>query len=220
MLAHRFSIAPMMDWTDRHCRVFHRGLRAGALLYTRWLDDGAVIHGDRARPTWVRCERAIRWRLQLGGSVPADLAQARGSVRISATTRSTSTLAAVRPRAGGRFGACLMAEPRLVGDGVARDEGAVRIPVTVKKCRIGIRRRTLKPRSTRWRTRWSRGADVLIVHARKAGSRGCAKENREVPPLDYERVYRLKRALPQVPIVTRGIGSIKEARRILRTSMA
>src|SRR5271156_4689074 len=191
----RFSVAPMMEWTDRHCRFFHRFLTSRALLYTEMLTTGAVLRGDRAR--LLRFDAAEHpLALQLGGSDPRLLA---ACARIGADLGFDE----INLNAGcpsdrvqdGRFGACLMAEPALVGDCVAAMKASVSIPVTVK-CRIGIDEQDPEQALEIFaRAVETAGADALIVHARKAWLKGLSpKENREVPPLDYDRVYRLKAA--------------------------
>jgi tRNA-dihydrouridine synthase A len=213
-VARRFSVAPMMEWTDRHCRFFHRLLTRRALLYTEMLTTGAVLHGDRAR--LLRFDPAEHpLALQLGGSEPRALA---ACARIGAEAGFDE----INLNAGcpsdrvqeGRFGACLMTEPDLVGDCVAAMKAVVSVPVTVK-CRIGVDDQDPEEALTRFAQAVERaGADVLIVHARKAWLKGLSpKENREVPPLDHQRVYRLKAAHPRLPIVLNGgIGSLEDAR--------
>jgi len=214
----KFSVAPMMDWTDRHCRVFHRLMTRRARLYTEMLTTGAIIHGDRKRLLgFDASEHPVA--LQLGGSVPADLAEA---ARIGADfgyDEINLNVGCPSDRVkDGRFGACLMAEPALVADCVAAMKQAVQVPVTVK-CRIGIDEQDAEVAlDTLARGVVAAGADALIVHARKAWLNGLSpKENRDIPPLDYGRVYRLKAALPHVPIIINGgIGSIEAAREHLR----
>src|SRR5215471_6384071 len=211
---HRFCIAPMMEWTDRHCRYFHRLLTRGALLYTEMITTGAVIHGDRARLIgFDPAEHPVA--VQLGGSDPRALAE---SARICADfgyDEINLNVGCPSDRVQeGRFGACLMAEPALVGECVAAMKAAVAIPVTVK-CRIGIDDQDPEVALGIFAEMVERaGADALIVHARKAWLKGLLpKENREVPPLDYERVYRLKTAHPRLPIVINGgIASLEQAR--------
>ncbi|MGN6287604.1 MAG: tRNA dihydrouridine(20/20a) synthase DusA [Afipia sp.] len=211
---YRFSVAPMMDWTDRHCRAFHRQLTRQALLYTEMLTTGAVIHGDRQRLLgFDALEHPVA--LQLGGSNPQDLA---ASARIGEDfgyDEINLNVGCPSDRVqDGRFGACLMAEPQLVADCVAAMKNAVRVPVTVK-CRIGIDDQDPEVAlDTLARGVVSAGADVVIVHARKAWLKGLSpKENRDIPPLDYDRVYRLKAALPDTPVVINGgIPGIAEAR--------
>ena len=202
----------MMEWTDRHCRFFHRLMTRHALLYTEMLTTGAVLHGDRARLLrFDPVEHPLA--LQLGGSDPRALAQC---ARIGADAGFDE----INLNAGcpsdrvqdGRFGACLMAEPQLVGDSVAAMKAAVRVPVTVK-CRIGIDDQDPEPALENFTQAVKRaGADALIVHARKAWLKGLSpKENREVPPLDYDRVYRLKAAHPELTIVLNGgVGGVED----------
>lgn len=215
--SHRFTVAPMMDWTDRHCRVFHRLLTRRARLYTEMVTTGAVIHGDRMRLLgFDASEHPVA--LQLGGSNPADLATAARIGEDFGYDEINLNVGCPSDRVKeGRFGACLMAEPDLVADGVAAMKRAVRIPITVK-CRIGIDDQDPELALDRLaRAVVAAGADMLIVHARKAWLNGLSpKENRDIPPLDYDRVYRLKVAMPKVSIVINGgIGSIEEAKRHL-----
>jgi tRNA-dihydrouridine synthase A len=203
----------MMEWTDRHCRFFHRLLTCRALLYTEMLTTGAVLHGDRAR--LLRFDAAEHpLALQLGGSDPRALA---ACAQIGADLGFDE----INLNAGcpsdrvqdGRFGACLMAEPALVGDCVAAMKAAVTIPVTVK-CRIGIDEQDPEQALEEFTRNVERaGADVLIVHARKAWLKGLSpKENREVPPLDYDRVYRLKQAHPKSTVILNGgVSSVDDA---------
>ena len=212
-----FSVAPMMDWTDRHCRVFHRLMSRRARLYTEMLTTGAVIHGDRGRLLgFDPSEHPVA--LQLGGSDPADLATAAKIGEDFGYDEINLNVGCPSDRVkDGRFGACLMAEPALVAEGVAAMKRAVRIPVTVK-CRIGIDDQDPElALDAMARGVVAAGADALVVHARKAWLNGLSpKENRDIPPLDYDRVYRLKAALPNVPIIINGgIGSIAEAARHL-----
>jgi tRNA-dihydrouridine synthase A len=211
--AHRFSIAPMMEWTDRHCRFFHRLLTRRALLYTEMITTGAVLRGDRARLLgFDPAEHPVA--VQLGGSDPRALAECAricadlGYDEINLNVGCPSD----RVREG-RFGACLMAEPQLVGDCVAAMKAAVAVPVTVK-CRIGIDEQDPEESlDTFTRMVVTAGADALIVHARKAWLDGLSpRENRDIPPLDYDRVYRLKRANPDLHIsINGGIASVEQA---------
>jgi tRNA-dihydrouridine synthase A len=217
MLERRFAIAPMMDWTDRHCRVFHRLMSRRARLYTEMLTTGAIIHGDRRRLLgFDPSEHPVA--LQLGGSEPADLATAAKIGEEFGYDEINLNVGCPSDRVkDGRFGACLMAEPALVADGVAAMKRAVKIPVTVK-CRIGIDDQDPEVAlDVLARGVVAAGADALVVHARKAWLNGLSpKENRDIPPLDYDRVYRLKAALPDVPVIINGgIGSIAEAARHL-----
>jgi tRNA-dihydrouridine synthase A len=210
---YRFSVAPMMDWTDRHCRVFHRLLSRRALLYTEMLTTGAVIHGDRARLLgFDASEHPVA--LQLGGSEPAHLAEAAKIGADFGYDEININVGCPSDRVkDGRFGACLMAEPDLVARGVAAMKQSVDVPVTVK-CRIGIDDQDPEVAlDTLARAVVAAGADGLIVHARKAWLNGLSpKENRNIPPLNYDRVYRLKAEMPHVPIsINGGIVDITEA---------
>jgi tRNA-dihydrouridine synthase A len=215
--AHRFSIAPMMEWTDQRCRFFHRLLTRRALLYTEMITTGAILRGDRARLlAFDPAEHPVA--VQLGGSDPRALAE---SARICADLgydEINLNVGCPSDRVQeGRFGACLMAEPQLVGDCVAAMKAAVRIPVTVK-CRIGIDQQDPEESlDTLTRLVVAAGVDALIVHARKAWLDGLSpRENRDIPPLDYDRVYRLKRAYPALDIsINGGIASVEDAARHL-----
>ena len=212
-LSRRFCVAPMMEWTDRHCRYFHRLLTRRALIYTEMLTTGAILHGDRGRLlAFDPAEHPVA--LQFGGSDPRALAQ---SARIGADfgyDEINLNVGCPSDRVQeGRFGACLMAEPTLVGDCVAAMKAAVTVPVTVK-CRIGIDEQD--PESTLFsfaETVKGAGVDALIVHARKAWLKGLSpRENRQVPPLDYALVHRLKLAHPDLEIVLNGgIASLEQA---------
>ena len=212
-----FSVAPMMDWTDRHCRVFHRLLTRRARLYTEMLTTGAVIHGDRRRLLgFDASEHPVA--LQLGGSDPRDLATCAKIGEDFGYDEINLNVGCPSDRVkDGRFGACLMAEPALVADGVQAMKREVGIPVTVK-CRIGIDDQDPEMALDELaRSVIGAGADALIVHARKAWLNGLSpKENRDLPPLDYHRVYRLKASVPGVPIIINGgIGSLSEAKQHL-----
>src|SRR6266568_1378817 len=191
MLASRFCIAPMMEWTDRHCRFFHRLLTRRALIYTEMITTGAVLRGDRARLLgFDPAEHPVA--LQLGGSDPRALVE---SARIAADLGYDEVNLNVGCPSDrvqeGRFGACLMAEPALVSDCVAAMKAAVKIPVTVK-CRIGIDDQDPEVALGNFaRAVKAAGADALIVHARKAWLSGLSpRENRDIPPLDYGVVFR------------------------------
>lgn len=204
----------MMDWTDRHCRFFHRLLTRHALLYTEMITTGAILHGDRQR--LLRFDAAEHpVALQLGGSNPADLAQSARIAEDFGYDEINLNVGCPSDRVQeGRFGACLMAEPVLVGECVAAMKTAVRIPVTVK-CRIGIDEQDPEEAlETLTRAVKAAGVDALIVHARKAWLAGLSpKENRDIPPLNYDRVYRLKRAHPELSIsINGGVGSVEAAR--------
>ena len=215
--SYRFSVAPMMDWTDRHCRVFHRLMTRRARLYTEMLTTGAILHGDRRRLLgFDASEHPVA--LQLGGSEPSDLATAAKIGEDFGYDEINLNVGCPSDRVkDGRFGACMMAEPALVADCVQAMKHAVRIPVTVK-CRIGIDDQDPELSLDELaRGVIAAGADALIVHARKAWLSGLSpKENRDIPPLDYHRVYRLKAAWPQVPIIINGgIASVAEAKQHL-----
>ena len=195
----------MMEWTDRYCRFFHRLLTRRALLYTEMITTGAVLHGDRARLlAFDRAEHPVA--LQLGGSDPRQLAQcARIAADLGYDEVNLNVGCPSDRVQEGRFGACLMAEPALVGDCVAAMTGSVKIPVTVK-CRIGIDEQDPEEAlETLTNAVEQAGVGALIVHARKAWLAGLSpRENRDVPPLDYARVYRLKAAHRGLAVVING----------------
>lgn len=212
--AHRFSVAPMLDWTDRHCRYFHRQLTRQTLLYTEMVTTGAIIHGKGDYLAWSEEEQPVA--LQLGGSDPAALAQcarlaeARGYSEINLNVGCPSDRVQ-----NGRFGACLMGEATLVADCIKAMRDQVSIPVTVKT-RIGIDEQdsyeflcdfisTVADRG---------GCEMFIIHARKAWLSGLSpKENREIPPLDYHRVYQLKRDFPHLTLsLNGGVKTLDEAK--------
>ena len=201
---HRFSVAPMMDWTDRHCRAFHRTLSRHARLYTEMVTTGAIIHGARDRLLGFDVlEHPVA--LQLGGSDPADLATC---ARIGADfgyDEINLNVGCPSDRVqNGAFGACLMREPALVGNCVAAMKAAVSVPVTVK-CRIGVDDQPPEALDVFADSVVAAGVDGLFVHARKAWLKGLSpRENRDVPPLEYALVYALKRRLPEVPIAING----------------
>ncbi len=207
----------MIDWTDRHCRYFHRQLTGKALLYTEMIVADAAIHGDRARLLgFDQSEHPVA--LQLGGSDPEKLAQAAeigagyGYDEINLNVGCPSDRVQ-----SGTFGACLMKTPEVVAKGVAAMKARVSVPVTVK-CRIGVDDQDSETALDALAdAAWTAGADALWVHARKAWLQGLSpKENREIPPLDYDRVYRLKQANPDRFIgINGGILSLEEARRHL-----
>ncbi len=208
----------MMDWTDRHCRVFHRLMTRRARLYTEMLTTGAIIHGDRSRLLGFDVgEHPVA--LQLGGSEPRDLATCAKIGEDFGYDEINLNVGCPSDRVkDGWFGACLMAEPALVATCVDAMKRAVGIPVTVK-CRIGIDDQDPEVAlDALARSVIAAGADALIVHARKAWLNGLSpKQNRDLPPLHYDRVYRLKASLPAVPIVINGgIASLAEAKHHLR----
>jgi len=203
----------MMDWTDRHCRAFHRLLTRRALLYTEMITTGAILHGNRDRLLrYDPVEHPVA--LQLGGCEPRALAEcARIAADLGYDEINLNVGCPSDRVQGGRFGACLMAEPALVGDCVAAMKAAVAVPITVK-CRIGIDDQDPEAAlDTITHAVVAAGVDALIVHARKAWLAGLSpKENREIPPLDYDRVHRLKRAFPALHVsLNGGLGSLEAA---------
>lgn len=210
---HRFSIAPMMDWTDRHCRFLHRLLSERALLYTEMVVADAVIHGDRQRLLgFDEVEHPVA--LQLGGSDPARLAAA---ARIGAELgydEINLNVGCPSDRVqSGTFGACLMKTPGLVADCVSAMKAAVDVPVTVK-CRIGVDDQDTGIALDMLADKvLEAGVDAIWVHARKAWLEGLSpKENRDIPPLDYGRVVRLKQRLGSVFVgINGGILTLDEA---------
>jgi tRNA-dihydrouridine synthase A len=203
----------MMDWTDRHCRVLHRMLTGRALLYTEMLTTGAVLHGERGRLLgFSACEHPVA--LQLGGSEPGDLAEAARIGEAEGYDEINLNVGCPSDRVqSGRFGACLMREPELVADCMAAMGAAVRVPVTVK-CRIGVDEQAPEESLFRLVDLCAQaGVTRFTVHARKAWLKGLSpKENRDVPPLDYPLVWRLKRERPDLTIVINGgVGSLDEA---------
>jgi tRNA-dihydrouridine synthase A len=201
----RFCIAPMMEWTDRHCRYFHRLLTRRSLLYTEMLTTGAIRHGNRASLLgFDSFEHPVA--LQLGGCEPVALAESARIGQDFGYSEINLNVGCPSDRVQeGRFGACLMAEPGLVGECVAAMKRAVHVPVTVK-CRIGIDEQDPEQSLFAFAAAMmAAGADALIVHARKAWLKGLSpRENREVPPLDYPLVYRLKAAHPDFEIIING----------------
>jgi tRNA-dihydrouridine synthase A len=205
MLDTRFSIAPMMEWTDRHCRFFHRLLTRRATLYTEMITTGAVLHGDRARlMAFDPAEHPLA--LQLGGADPRQLAQCARIAADFGYDEVNLNVGCPSDRVQeGRFGACLMAEPALVGDCVAAMSSSVKLPVTVK-CRIGIDKQDPEEALEALTNAVKQaGVAALIVHARKAWLAGLSpRENRDIPPLDYTRVYRLKATHRGLAVVLNG----------------
>jgi len=209
----RLSVAPMMDWTDRHCRVFHRLLAPSARLYTEMVHANAVIHGHRERLLgFDPSEQPLA--LQLGGSEPELLAQAAriagewGYVEVNLNCGCPSD----RVQAG-RFGACLMREPALVAECVAAMRAATDVPITVK-CRLGVDEDNDYDVFAAFVDQIiAAGSEMVVVHARNAWLQGLSpKENREVPPLRYDWAYRLKQARPGLPVVVNGgIATVAQA---------
>ena len=207
----------MMDWTDRHCRAFHRALSARALLYTEMVTAPAVLHGDRDHLLgFDAVEHPVA--LQLGGSDPEELAQAARIGEAYGYNEINLNVGCPSDRVqSGRFGACLMREPALVADCMAAIREAVSVPATVK-CRIGVDDQD--PQISLFATVdacAAVGIEVFIVHARKAWLQGLSpKENRDVPPLDYGLVRRLKRERPQLSIsINGGIADLDQAEALL-----
>ncbi len=214
----RLSVAPMLDWTDRHCRYFHRLLSQNTLLYTEMVTTGAIIHGKGDFLTYSEQEHPIA--LQLGGSNPVDLATCaklaaeRGYDEINLNVGCPSDRVQ-----NGRFGACLMAEPQLVADCVSAMLEVVDIPVTVKT-RIGIDEQDSYEFLTDFisTVHEKGGVDQFTIHARKAWLKGLSpKENREIPPLDYPRAYQIKKDFPQLTIaVNGGVKTLEETKEHLQ----
>ena len=216
-LDRRLSVAPMLDWTDRHCRYFLRLITHHTLLYTEMVTTGALIHGDRERHLgFDPAERPVA--LQLGGSSPEDLAACARMAEERSYDEVNLNVGCPSDRVqNGRFGACLMAEPTLVAECVAAMKAVVGVPVTVKT-RIGIDERDSYEDLTNFVAQLTAaGCDALIVHARKAWLQGLSpRENREVPPLRYDVVERLKGDFPALPIaINGGVTTLAQARMLL-----
>lgn len=209
----RLCVAPMLDLTDRHCRYFLRLLSRHTRLYTEMITTGAVLHGNQDHLLrFHAAEHPVA--LQLGSSHPGELKLAAQAGEAFGYDEINLNVGCPSDRVqSGRFGACLMAEPGLVADCVAAMKSAVRVPVTVKT-RIGIDDQDSYEQLARFVEQVTlAGCDALLVHARKAWLHGVSpKENREIPPLRYDVVYRLKRDFPQLPVVINGgIKSLGEA---------
>lgn len=208
----RFSVAPMMDWTDRHCRYLHRLLTKRALLFTEMVTSAAIVHGPRERLLgFDPVEQPVA--VQLGGSDPRELAEATRIAAEFGYAEINLNVGCPSDRVqSGRFGACLMAEPTLVAECVRAMRDATDVPVTVK-CRIGIDDQDTEGTLDRFvDTVVAAGTDALYVHARKAWLKGLSpKENREIPPLDYGRVYRLAARLDLPVLINGGIKTLKDA---------
>ncbi|MEO1066135.1 MAG: tRNA dihydrouridine(20/20a) synthase DusA [Pseudomonadota bacterium] len=212
-----FAVAPMMDWTDRHCRFFHRQLTRNALLYSEMVTADAVIHGDRDRLLGFSKDE-MPLALQLGGCDPQKLAVAAKAGENWGYNEINLNVGCPSDRVqNGTFGACLMTTPALVGDCVAAMREVVSVPVTVK-CRLGVDDQDIERALDDLANHVLRApVDAIWVHARKAWLQGLSpKENRDIPPLDYDRVYRLKQRLPQCFIgINGGIASVEDAKRHL-----
>lgn len=214
----RFSVAPMLDWTDRHCRYFHRLLSKNSLLYSEMVTTGAILFGKGNYLEFSQQEQPVV--LQLGGSDPQALAEcARRAEQLGYSEINFNAGCPSDRVQNGRFGACLMAEPQLVADCIKAMREVVTIPVTVKT-RIGIDNfdsyeflqqfiQTVAEQG---------GCNNFTLHARKAWLSGLSpKENREIPPLDYRRVYQIKRDFPQLTIaINGGIKTLAEAKEHLK----
>jgi tRNA-dihydrouridine synthase A len=208
----------MLDWTDRHCRYFHRLISRHALLYTEMVTTGALLHGDPGRfLQFNNAEHPVAF--QLGGSDPKDLAVCAKMIEDWGYDEVNLNVGCPSDRVqNGRFGACLMAEPELVGECVATMLQAVSIPVTVKS-RIGIDERDSYEELLDFvMTVANAGCNTFIVHARKAWLSGLSpKQNREVPPLRYDHVYQLKNDLPGLEIILNGgITTLDQAEEVLK----
>jgi tRNA-dihydrouridine synthase A len=201
----KFSVAPMIDWTDRHCRYLHRLLTREALLFTEMITAAAIVHGDADRHLRLNAEEHPV-ALQLGGSDPAELAKAIRLAEPYDYAEINLNVGCPSDRVqSGRFGACLMAEPDLVAECVRAMRDATDRPVTVK-CRIGIDDQDTEESLDRFADAMvGAGVDALYVHARKAWLKGLSpKENRTIPPLDYDRVHRLRARLAPLPVMING----------------
>ena len=214
-----FAVAPMMEWTDRHCRVFHRVLSRSAVLYTEMVTGRAVKHGDRAKLLgFSPQEQPVV--LQLGGSEPVILAEAAKIGEDFGYSAINLNCGCPSDRVqGGNFGACLMATPQLVAECFSAMQSAVEIPVTIK-CRIGIDEQDDEQALTEFvNVVAGAGCKTFIIHARKAWLQGLSpKENREIPPLNYDRVHRLKAANPLLHIeLNGGLESVASGRVHLTT---
>lgn len=204
-LNRKFTVAPMLDWTDRHCRYFHRLLTKKSVLYTEMVTTGALLHGDP--------ERHLRFNqeehpvaLQLGGSEPMEMAECARLAASYGYDEVNINVGCPSERVQkGAFGACLMAEPALIAECVSAMQAAVNIPVTVKN-RIGIDDQDDYAGLHYFVNTVSQaGCQMFIIHARKAWLKGLSpKENREIPPLRYELVYEIKQAFPHLEIIING----------------
>ncbi|WAR47073.1 tRNA dihydrouridine(20/20a) synthase DusA [Methylomonas rapida] len=217
MPLHRFCVAPMLDWTDRHCRYFYRLMSRHAMLYTEMVTTGAILHGHPERHLQFNAEEHPV-ALQLGGSSPSDLARCAKIAEEYGYDEVNLNVGCPSDRVqNGRFGACLMAEPELVAECVSAMRQAVAIPVTVKS-RIGIDDLDSYQALVKFiETVAGAGCETFIVHARKAWLSGLSpKQNRDVPPLRYEVVFELKRDFPHLNIVINGgITTLDAARELL-----
>ncbi len=219
--AHRLSVAPMMDWTDRHCRYFHRQMTRRAMLYTEMVTAPAVIHGPKPRLLdFSAAEHPVA--LQLGGSDPAELAQATRIARDWRYDEVNLNVGCPSDRVqSGCFGAVLMLRPGLVADCVKAMQDQAEVPVTVK-CRIGVDdQEPAKVLPPFLETMAGAGVTHVIIHARKAWLQGLSpKENREIPPLDYPLVLEMKRQFPQMTLcLNGGVTSLDQVRGFLEAGL-
>ena len=215
---HRFSVAPMLNWTDRHCRYFHRLLSRKALLYTEMVTTGAIIYGKGDYLAYSEEEHPLA--LQLGGNEPTALANCAKIAQQSDYDEVNLNIGCPSDRVqNGRFGACLMREGQLVADCIKAMQDTVTIPITVKT-RIGVDDDDNYAFLTDFIDKIVTDSQcrLFIIHARKAWLSGLSpKQNREIPPLDYSRVYQLKKDFPQLTIVINGgIKTIDEAKQHLQ----
>ncbi|MDQ5769518.1 tRNA dihydrouridine(20/20a) synthase DusA [Thiothrix subterranea] len=204
-LNRKFTVAPMLDWTDRHCRYFHRLLTKKSVLYTEMVTTGALLHGDPARHLRFNQEEHPV-ALQLGGSEPQEMAECARLAASYGYDEVNINVGCPSERVQkGAFGACLMAEPDLIAECVSAMQATVNIPVTVKN-RIGIDDQDDYAGLHHFVSTVSQaGCQTFIIHARKAWLKGLSpKENREIPPLRYELVYELKQAFPHLEIIING----------------
>jgi tRNA-dihydrouridine synthase A len=215
---HTFCVAPMLDWTDRHCRYFYRLMSRHAVFYTEMVTTGAILHGKQQRHLQFSLEEHPL-ALQLGGSNPQDLAVCAQIAQTYGYDEINLNIGCPSDRVqNGQFGACLMAEPALVAECVAAMQQVVSIPVTVKS-RIGIDNQDSYGELTHFiATVAASGCRTFIVHARKAWLSGLSpKQNREVPPLRYEWVCQLKQDFPQLEIIINGgITSLHASEKLLQ----
>ncbi len=201
----RFCIAPMIDWTDTHDRYFLRQITRHSVLYTEMITTGAIIHGDKERHLGFNKEEHPV-AVQLGGSNPADLAISSRICEDFGYDEVNLNVGCPSDRVqSGAFGACLMAEPEIVGECISAMQAACDLPVTIK-CRIGIDDQDDYEDLQRFvKINQSAGCNTFIVHARKAWLKGLSpKENRDIPPLNYDRVYQLKKEFPELEIIING----------------
>ena len=214
----RFSIAPMMDWSDRHCRYFWRLLTKQSLLYTEMITTGALIHGDTASHLAFHPEEHPI-AVQLGGSDPSELAQTASICQQAGYDEVNLNVGCPSERVkSGAFGACLMNEPQTVADGVKAMRDVVDIPVTVK-CRIGVDDNDSYSALCEFiSTVEDAGCHTFIVHARKAWLSGLSpKQNREVPPLQYSTVFQLKQDFPSLQIILNGgLKTVAQCEQVLK----